>query len=563
MIEKYVKTIKYNIKFLIIYEFVYMLFSSLLIIPISVFLYDFVGKNQIFYSFASIFLITIIISLSLLLIIFNKINIITIIDKSKHKKDITVKDVLVISACKLSRLLSNYKVFIMYLCLLPFLYFTFIGFFTIKYFNYHSINVNWFLTVFSIYLIIALYSFKYIYSIYYLLIDGKNTKNSNKASINLIKNSLAIDISKLLVIQICAIPLLLLMIYIYDEMTLRIAISNIILKNFVNFLIWLLNAFIITIYIILLNVVVSTMFYNHKKENKERCKQINISSKIHQINLAPKTAFFVSIIFSVLLCSNYIYQNMTIDPIEPKITEVTAHRGDNMNYPENTMAAFTGAVKENATWIEIDVRQTKDQKLVIFHDENLYRITGVNKNVIDVTYDELKKLDYGSFFSTEYSNEKIPLLSEVISFAKENNVKLNIELKNTGREVNFEEQVINIINKYDFADYCIVESPMYRQIRKIKRLNPNVRTALLTVGIANEDIINLTDIDAISIDVFSVNNYLIDEIHRAGKEVFVWTLNDENIMNKLIASKVDNIITDNVLLANKKVKEWKDKQVDY
>ena len=560
MMEKYKNLITYNLKTLLLYEFIYLLFTSLLIVPASVFLYDFIKHNEI-YSLSLFLIISLLFSLSIILLVFNKINLITIIDKSKHHKKISPKEIINISLTKLSKILTNYKAFILYLFFIPGLYFSFSLYLIINLYIYTNVDIKLLIGIVGLYLVLTGHLFKYIYSLYYFLIDEKNFKNSKISSTNLVNNNYIIDLKNILAIQIIGLLVLLLIVFIY-RITVYYAISNIVIKNLVNCLVWLSIVLILTVYIIISNTIISGMFYHHKNKNKEKCSQIR-SYKNYQIKLIPKTVVFVSIIYSVLFSSNYIYQSITTFSEDSINTEVTAHRGANKVYPENTMLAFKEAKKEKASWIEIDVRQTKDKKIVVFHDNNLSRITGVDKEVIDMTYAELKKLDYGSFFDKKYSNTKIPLLKDVVKFAKENDIKLNIELKITYKEIDFEKQVVDIVEKYDFIDSCVIEATTYKQIRKIKRLNPDIKTAYLTSSISNEDMIYLDDIDVISMEFLNVNSYLIDKIHKAGKEIYVWTLNDEKKMDEMIALNVDNIITDNIELANELIEKWKEKINDF
>ena len=77
------------------------------------------------------------------------------------------------------------------------------------------------------------------------------------------------------------------------------------------------------------------------------------------------------------------------------------------------MAAFRHAINDKADYIELDVRQTKDDEIVVIHDANTRRTTGVDGYIRNMTLDEIKELDAGSYFSEEYTGEKIPTLREV------------------------------------------------------------------------------------------------------------------------------------------------------
>lgn len=172
-----------------------------------------------------------------------------------------------------------------------------------------------------------------------------------------------------------------------------------------------------------------------------------------------------------------------------------------------------------------------------------------------MTYEEISKLDAGSFFSDKFKGEKMPLLEEALDFAKNNNVKLNIELKPTGKEIDFEKDVIELIKKYDFMDRCVVTSQVYSAVENVKKIDPNIKT-LYVMSIAIGNIIDLEYADNFSVETSNVNEELVNLVHNQGKKLFAWTINTEENINKMIDLNVDNIITDDynlaVRLVNKK-----------
>lgn len=107
---------------------------------------------------------------------------------------------------------------------------------------------------------------------------------------------------------------------------------------------------------------------------------------------------------------------------------VMAHRGLSADAPENTLYAFSDAISVGADFIELDVQQTKDGVLVVMHDSNLKRTTGVNKDIWDVNYADIQDLDAGSWFDPAYANARIPTLEETLQFV-DKRAKLNIEIQ--------------------------------------------------------------------------------------------------------------------------------------
>ena len=235
-----------------------------------------------------------------------------------------------------------------------------------------------------------------------------------------------------------------------------------------------------------------------------------------------------------------------------KKMEITAHRGASAKYPENTMAAFKGAFELRADWIELDVQQTKDRKIVVSHDTNLKRVTGVNKNIIEMTYDEIKNLDAGSFFDVKFKDERIPLLEDVLKYVIDKPIRLNIELKPTGEEVEFEKEVIDLINKYNYKERCVLTSQVHDVLKNIKEYDSSIKTVYV-MSLALGDITKIEYADAFSVEASSVNKNLVKKVHNKGKEIYAWTVNKETSIQHMIDMNVDNIITDNIELGKELV----------
>ncbi len=122
-------------------------------------------------------------------------------------------------------------------------------------------------------------------------------------------------------------------------------------------------------------------------------------------------------------------------------TNLIAHRGlHNSLYPENSMEAFKRAIRKNYS-IELDVHLTKDKEVVVFHDDYLKRMTGIDKKIKDCTYEELKK------YTLKNTNDKIPLFKDVLLLIN-GKVPLIVELKNDKRVGTLEKEVAKLLDSY-------------------------------------------------------------------------------------------------------------------
>ena len=221
-----------------------------------------------------------------------------------------------------------------------------------------------------------------------------------------------------------------------------------------------------------------------------------------------------------------------------------AHRGASGVAPENTISAFKKAIDLGADMIELDVHQSKDGEVVVIHSKKLHHTTSGKGLVEDWTLKELKKFDAGSWFSPEFADEKIPTLREVIELAK-GKVGLNIEIKK-GRKFypEIEEKIVKLLEEYDLIEPCIVSSFHIKYTKRIRELNPYIaigKLLVLSVFSPKEDI--LMDVNAIHPYWLMVSKRLVEGAHRDHLRVNVWTVNNTNIMRRLIEIGVDGILT--------------------
>lgn len=222
-------------------------------------------------------------------------------------------------------------------------------------------------------------------------------------------------------------------------------------------------------------------------------------------------------------------------------TMIMAHRGFSEAAPENTIPAFQAAVDAGVKAVELDVQMLKDGTIIVMHDDSFARTCGVNKHVWETDYDEVKTYDAGSFFSEEFAGTPVPTLDQVIKQFR-NDLFINIEIKRTGHDEGIEKAVVDIIRANQFIDHCDVTSQDYDTLIRVKEANPDILTAYTTV-IGLGEIENLDAASIISIQETFATFSTVERLHNAGKRVFVWTVNDADVMDRLISLNVDAILT--------------------
>ena len=227
--------------------------------------------------------------------------------------------------------------------------------------------------------------------------------------------------------------------------------------------------------------------------------------------------------------------------------KITSHRGNSFEAPENTLPAMEAAIESMSDYLEIDVQETKDDVVVVYHDASLKRITGVDGKLWDYTYGELLLMDFGGWFSGEYEGTRIPTLAEALETCK-GRINMNIELKANHYSDTLVEQTLALIEEYDMEAQVVLSSTSYRYLKEVKEQNPDIMTGyILTAAYGNyfED----ENIDFFSIRSSFVTEKLVRSAHDYGKEVHAWTVNTKGELNRMKRLQVDNIITDRPLLA--------------
>ncbi len=226
---------------------------------------------------------------------------------------------------------------------------------------------------------------------------------------------------------------------------------------------------------------------------------------------------------------------------------IIAHRGAAGSRPENTRAAVEKAIEDGADWVEIDVQETADGHVAVVHDSDFMKAAGVNLKVWDATVEDLDRIDIGSRFDPAYADQRTPLLGDVLAAAK-GRVRVIVELKYYGHDVDLENRVVELVEKAGMADQIATMSLKYSAVRKMRELRPGWRTGVL----AATSIGNLSGLEAdfLAVNLGEVSPRLLSRAEAAGKDVYAWTVNDPVTISRMISMGVDGLITDEPGLAS-------------
>lgn len=225
---------------------------------------------------------------------------------------------------------------------------------------------------------------------------------------------------------------------------------------------------------------------------------------------------------------------------------IIAHRGASAFAPENTLASILRAIDQETDWVEIDVQETADGEVVVFHDSDFMKLAGVNKKIWNVTTEDLNVIDIGSSFSSDFQGERVPTLAQVLQTCK-GKVGVNIELKYYGHDQQLERRVIDLVEAERMTDQVMFMSLKMDAVEKMKSLRPDWTIGLLlSVSIGD---LKKMDADFLAINASFATRSLIREAHKLGKQVFVWTVNDPVTMAVMMGRGADGVITDKPALA--------------
>lgn len=233
-----------------------------------------------------------------------------------------------------------------------------------------------------------------------------------------------------------------------------------------------------------------------------------------------------------------------------------AHRGYKAKYPENTLAAFRAAIDLGSPMIELDVTLTQDRKIVVIHDDTLERTTNGKGDVLNQPFDELRKLDAGSWFAPEFKGERLPSLDDVFALCT-GRALVNVEIKPKAYEDPMptdaiEIQVLDKIRASSMTDSVIVSSFKRDVIRRIAGMNGDKPLfAMLSEDPLDDDLLNFM----VDCGVFSYNpdhrtltKEQVDKAHHKGLRIFTYTVNSVDDAKGCFDMGVDGVFTDDPVL---------------
>ena len=241
------------------------------------------------------------------------------------------------------------------------------------------------------------------------------------------------------------------------------------------------------------------------------------------------------------------------DSAVPDDAIVVAHRGAAGRAPENTLASIRAAIEDGTDWVEIDVQETLDGQVIVVHDSDFMKLSGVPLKVWDGTLAQVQEVDVGGWFGPEFAGEQVPTLESVLETIRASSARLVIELKYYGHDQALERRVVDLVERAGMTDRVAIMSLKYAGVQKIRGLRPDWNVGLLSATAIGD--LTRMDADFLAVNLGLAKPGFIRRAHRAGKKVFVWTVNDPVTMSRVLSLGVDGVITDEPAMARQVIED--------
>jgi len=232
---------------------------------------------------------------------------------------------------------------------------------------------------------------------------------------------------------------------------------------------------------------------------------------------------------------------------------VVAHRGVSGNAPENTLAAFAQACETpGIDMIELDVRLSKDEQVIVLHDRTLQRTSTGNGSARNYTLAEIREFDAGSWFDPAFSKERVPTLEEVLKLVDRRrwiNIELKSDFFHPEKPGLLEQRVLDTVRQAACEDQVMFSSFNHRMVANLKRLSPKAVTGVLYSVYRDFGRMPSKLAGRVGASVFvcakrEVTQRMVDDARNSRIALYVYTLNSTTAVSRMLELGVDGILSD-------------------
>jgi glycerophosphoryl diester phosphodiesterase len=227
-------------------------------------------------------------------------------------------------------------------------------------------------------------------------------------------------------------------------------------------------------------------------------------------------------------------------------TGACAHRGDNKVAPENTLPAFASAVQKHADQIEFDLNLTKDGQMIIMHDPTVDRTTNGKGRIRDLTFEQIRTLDAGSWFNPKFAGTKVPTPKEALEIIP-HDILCNLHLRDAP---GLAKAITELLKEMDCFDHCFLACST-EQAAEAKAFVPEVKICNMSRQIGERSAYTDATIAASAQFLQFLGDTpglqpLVEKLHQHGIKVNFFEANTEEKIQACIAAGVDFILTDDL-----------------
>jgi len=232
-----------------------------------------------------------------------------------------------------------------------------------------------------------------------------------------------------------------------------------------------------------------------------------------------------------------------------KLPRIIGHRGAAGYAPENTIEAIHTAADLGIEWVELDVKLTKDEVPIVFHDDTLERTTNVSGPVAEKTYAEIQELDCGSWYGESFIGAKIPSLEEAIDALVTRDLGFNMEIKPCpGREKDTAEAALDVLSSiWDAHDRLLISSVSHVSLETALDMATDWNRGLIIPDVWPENLTELVEylqVASITVNENTITRQQVEDVMDMNKICLAYTINDPHKAQHLQAWGIDGFFSD-------------------
>jgi len=560
---------------LLLFELMYMLVTSAVIIPVITFLFNrilrVVGSGSLlngevyrigetYEGLTGLLLIGLVASFAVLIELFV---LIILVQQRYFGKDIAIADAVLTALRKLPRLLGFgvFQLVVLVLLLIPFidspLSASFYALFNVPIFvNNHVLDASYTVTIaYVLIIVLALYTLlRWIFALHFIVLEDLKLGQAIRRSMLLTKGRWLQLFGSLVLMNIAILAATSAGISLigYIPSWLNMDVLALVSQHYSLTLSTMLT-YMLTLLLLPINMFVLTRLYyglGWKKGMKAR-DRLNVSrsglgrfeSRIGSWwrGLRRKRVVFAALAVCYIGLSVFIGLRANDSLVYAKWSVlIAAHRSDTSVAPENSLPSVVSAIDKGMQVAELDVQLTKDGVAVLNHDSDLRRMAGARLTVHELTFAELRKLSIGE--DEEGHLIRIPSLGEVLA-ETQGRIKLLLDLKPYGGvSEELADEVVRLVKEAGIEQEVRIQSFDSASLARIREIAPEIKIGRI-LYFALGDLSEL-DVDFYTIEQVMLTDPFVNRAHADGREVWVWTVNDRRNMKEVLKFQIDGMITD-------------------